>query len=227
MKKYYTAIRLLVLLGVVGSLIILVLSPDVIPLHYNFKGEIDRWGSKYENLLFPAAAILLGALFMLTAKGQRRKPEASNEKTMLIAAIVTVAFFDALIFFLGIKAMRSAGDRNAAAPGIGTFMGIALGALFCLLGNIMPKARNNSMFGLRTKWSRYHDRVWQKSQRFAGFASVILGLLLIAASAFLSDMWILFTIVAASTTWLALCILASRHYYMEDIKTYGKEEHLK
>ena len=27
--------------------------PDTVPLHYNAAGEIDRWGSKYESLLFP------------------------------------------------------------------------------------------------------------------------------------------------------------------------------
>lgn len=36
--------------------------PDSVPMHYNISGEIDRWGSKYENLIFPVM-ILLFTLF--------------------------------------------------------------------------------------------------------------------------------------------------------------------
>lgn len=31
--------------------------PDTIPAHYNFHGEITRWGSKYESLIFPVFTI--------------------------------------------------------------------------------------------------------------------------------------------------------------------------
>ena len=33
--------------------------PDKVPMHYNSEGVIDRWGSKYENLLFPIIIIAL------------------------------------------------------------------------------------------------------------------------------------------------------------------------
>ncbi len=223
MKKYYTAICVLMLLCIIGSAVILILSPDTIPVHFSFKGEIDRYGSKYENLLFPCVTLLLGTFLMLSARKQQRKGEHTNEKTMLITAVFTVAFFDALSFYFGVKAILMSDTGNAdSMTNLGKFIGVAIGLLFCLLGNIMPKARRNSVFGLRTKWSLANDRAWQKSQRFAGLSSVICGLVLIAASAVLSDMWTLAALVAAPVIWVVINIIASFRYYKNEVKEGNK-----
>lgn len=224
MKKYYTAICALMLICVIGSAVILILSPDTIPVHYNLKGEIDRFGSKYENLLFPCVTLLLGSFLMLSAKRQQRKDEHTNEKTMLIAAVLIVAFFDALSFYLGMKAiLLSAGNNSGGMTHIGKFIGIAIGILLCLLGNIMPKVRKNAVFGLRTKWSLANDRVWQKSQRFAGLSSVICGLVIIVAAAALpDDMWTLLALVAAPVIWVVINIIVSYRYYQNEVKEEDK-----
>ena len=54
----------LMFLPLIITLVVLPFLPEQIPAHYNFAGEIDRWGSKYETLLFPAITILMG-FFML------------------------------------------------------------------------------------------------------------------------------------------------------------------
>ena len=38
--------------------------PDKIPAHYNFKGQVDRWGSKYESLILAFIILILGFLFL-------------------------------------------------------------------------------------------------------------------------------------------------------------------
>lgn len=223
MKKYYITICVLMLLCVIGSTVILILSPDIIPVHYNFKGEIDRYGSKYENLLFPGVTLLLGIFLMFSAKKQRGKGEDTNEKTMLMAAVFTIMFFDAMSFYWGIKAiLLSDGGSASGMTNIGKFVGIAIGLLLCLLGNIMPKVRKNSVFGLRTKWSLANDHVWQKSQRFAGLSSVICGLVIIVASAVLTDMWTLLVLVIVPAVWIVFNITASYRYYRNELKEENK-----
>lgn len=64
---------------------------------------------------------------------------------------------------------------------------IGLGILMMLLGNAMPKASRNTLFGLRTVWSMKNDRVWQKSQRFGGYASVVFGFLMVLSGIFFSQ----------------------------------------
>lgn len=51
MKKLYSVLYAVLLICVLGTVIFLILSPDRIPVHYNFAGEVDRIGSKYENLI--------------------------------------------------------------------------------------------------------------------------------------------------------------------------------
>lgn len=71
-------------------------SPDTVPVHYNFAGEVDRFGSKYEKPNFPLIAIIMGTFFILLAKLQRKKGLATNEKILLYVGISTLLFFVAL-----------------------------------------------------------------------------------------------------------------------------------
>ena len=42
--------------------------PDQIPVHYNMAGEIDRWGSKYEEYIMAAGFSFSGWLLWLMAR---------------------------------------------------------------------------------------------------------------------------------------------------------------
>ena len=44
------------------TLIWLQFLPDRVPLHYDASGNIDRWGSKWENLLLPGVVLLMGVI---------------------------------------------------------------------------------------------------------------------------------------------------------------------
>ena len=61
MKKLYALCYGVILLCIVGTAILLIFTPDTIPVHYNFAGEVDRFGSKYENLIWPIFTIIMGA----------------------------------------------------------------------------------------------------------------------------------------------------------------------
>lgn len=54
---YYT-----LMLPLAATLIALPLLPDQIPAHYGADNQVDRWGSKYESLIFPLLTILFGFL---------------------------------------------------------------------------------------------------------------------------------------------------------------------
>ena len=42
--------------------------PDQIPVHYNATGEIDRWGSKYEELVLGVCFSLSGWILWLVSR---------------------------------------------------------------------------------------------------------------------------------------------------------------
>lgn len=218
MKRLYNALYVILLICVVGTVVFLVLSPDRVPMHYNLAGEVDRIGSKFENLIWPLFVVGIGVFFVLMARRQRKRSEKANEKTLMYAGVCTLAFFTLLGFYFMWKALKY--DPGAAtevsSDNVNRILGIGVGGLLVMLGNLMPKMRRNSLFGLRTGWSMANDSVWQKSQRFGGIASVIAGFIMIILALFIPGIWNVILMAATVVILLILCIVASRRYYLSD-----------
>ena len=216
-KKLYAVLFIVMLLGVTGCIVLLILSPEQVPVHYDLAGEVDRLGSKYEGLLWPVLILAAGVSFLLLARRERKRAEKSNEKIYLLGGVVTALVFAALgLFFIG-KGMRydpaaSAGDYDALLR----FTCVALGVLLAAMGGLMPKARRNSVMGLRTQWSLSSDAVWQKSQRFGGICMAITGFCMLLLALFLPGRWSLPAAMALILLSLLLCTLASRRYYLAE-----------
>ena len=68
MKWMHRIFYALMFLPLVVTLIVLPVLPDRVPMHYNIRGEVDRWGSKYENLIFPAVVIATGLVLKSASK---------------------------------------------------------------------------------------------------------------------------------------------------------------
>ena len=219
MKHLYRLALALIVLGFVVTAVCLMLAPDTVPAHYNAAGEVDRMGSKYEYIAFPCIAAVACAIFLLLAKRARaRKWEGYEvtEKVFLVCAIVEVLLFNGLGGFFMWKAATY--TEGAAIPDLSAVDGmriasLLLGVLLIILGNVMPKARKNGLFGVRTSWSMSNDEVWRKSQRFGGFASVVAGALLLAAAIFLKGVVSLLAQTVILVLWVVICFTASRRYY--------------
>ena len=228
MKKFKTIICLLMLLSVVITAIMLQFMPDIAPAHYNAAGEVDRLGSKYESFIFPVATVALGGFFLLVDK---RVPRAKNEKerktedvVIYVSGVLTTLYFLGMnIFFMG-KGIAYGHSGTASIPGIdiaqtNSVCTILIGAVLIILGNYMPKARVNALYGLRTKWSMANDRVWQKCQRFGGFSSVICGAVLILLGVFIRK-WLLLWMLLIVTIWGITSVAMSYVFYRKDCATH-------
>lgn len=93
------------------------------------------------------------------------------------------------------------------------FLSVQIGVLMMILGSVMPGVRKNAVWGVRTRWSMSSNEVWQKSQRFGGFASVTAGTLLVVAAVFLEGAKNLLFQIVVLALWLAVCIAASYRYH--------------
>lgn len=225
MKKLYSILHAVMLVSIVGTAIFLILSPDRVPIHWNAAGEIDGMGSKYVFLFAPLISLVTYALFLLAAGSQRNYGEAANERIIVYAGIGTLIFITVVNFPFMFKALKyePLTAPKASLGEVGRFMTLGTGALLIFLGNIMPKARRNAIFGVRTEWSMANDTVWQKTQRFGGIVSVISGLVLILLAPFLSGPWPAVGVMVVSAFLAAASIMASRRYYLDDLRK--KNEH--
>ena len=107
--------------------------------------------------------------------------------------------------------------ERAGAGEVNRITTICIGLLLIVMGNIMPKARMNSSFGLRTVWSMKNEDVWQKSQRAGGIASVITGLVVILLAILIPGIWSMIASVGAIIIMTIVCTVISYRIYKKDL----------
>lgn len=207
-----------ILLLLVGTVIFLILSPDQIPVHMSISGEVDRVGSKFEYLVFPAIGAGLGLFFSILAKLERKKTEKSNEKILMYVGIGVIALLALIGFYFMFQASRYDSESNGSLGDANKLINVGIGVLLVVLGNIMPKARMNSMFGIRTSWSMSSDSVWQKTQRFGGITCVICGLLMILLALFIPGELNIYVMLGIIAVMAIVTSAASYKYYVADQK---------
>ena len=217
MKKLSIWMWAMVALWLIMISVFLVLAPDQVPVHFDINGAVDRWGSKYEYLLLTALGIFTTIMPVYGEKLGLKKVWRENGKVGNFTFVATSVVFMLLFGYL----MWMALDPETLAGGIDqlSMKGgvILLMVLFILLGNIMPKARRNSGFGLRILWSNYNDTCWQKSQRVSGFAMMVAGVLGLALCIFLPDTLALVVPLVLTGVMLMVSIIASYCIYRKEI----------
>ncbi len=216
MKKAYKWTVVLILLGFVLAGIFLTLAPEQIPAHYNIRGEVDRWGSKYEFLIMPCMNLGFGIFMAWLARFEGKKGRDMNERIVAIMNNLILIMFNAI--WVGF--MWKAVDPQYAGSNLGDLVTkgimVLLTASFIPLGNIMPKAQRNSVFGLRTKWSMVNDHCWQQSQRIGGYMMVGTGILGVILTAVLPVQWSSYVILGLMTVMIIGCCWASYRIYQKD-----------
>ena len=177
----------LMFLPLVVAVIALPFLPEKIPAHYNFAGEIDRFGSKYETLIFPLVSISMGFFMLWMAKISAKQEEGgkNNEKIVFYTGMGLSVWFTVMHCYSLYKAFSVAESMSyAGTVDINSLFCIFMGISLVIMGNFMPKLRNNSVIGLRTSWSTKNDTTWKKCQLFGGISFIICGALTVACGIF-------------------------------------------
>jgi uncharacterized membrane protein len=217
-RKFYVIVYLLLFLSILYIITSLVFLPDQVPLQYNFKGEIVRYGSKYFYLLYLLIIIALGLFLTFLANLQGRKQAYANEKAIIIADISTLIFLDALIlYFINMSYRDLTSDVVNPVARIGSLAAIILGVLLFVLGLLMPRLTRNSVIGLRTTWSMYNDNVWKKSQQIGGLTMASGGLIIVVMAIFFQDYWPMVIAMVVLFIDLVISVLVSYLLYKKEI----------
>lgn len=222
--------------SLVGTAAVLPLMPERVPMHYNAAWEIDRWGSKYENLLLPLMTVGMALFFAALASYYERKSKenaedkesvqaASNAKVMWIVGAAVTVFFTAMQGMILYAAYHgAASDGSAQAENISRVTFVLTGALYIVLGNYMPKARRNSTVGMRVSWSMYNDSTWRKCNRFGGIVMMLTGVATMVTALLADVLPTVFLMLGYLMAATAIMLVYARRVYRAEIRSGEKEE---
>ena len=172
-----------------------------IPVHWGIDGTPDRYGGKAEGLLMmPGLAIFLTALFAFLPRiDPRRKNLIRSQK-----AYITI-WAGALVLLLLIHLLVVLSVMGWAAN-VGKIVPAAVGILFIVIGNYLPKTQSNFYVGIRTPWTLSSNLSWYKTHRLAGRLFILLGLILFGGLFFQSQLWVWVLIVSLVAMLVVLAV---------------------
>lgn len=175
MRKWVPAA--LIALALLASALAYSRLPDRVPTHWGVSGQVDGWSGRGAAVLqMPILMIILWGLFAVLPRidPRRRNYEkfrGTYETTIAAVLGVTLVIHGALL--------ASALGWHVPMQRVAL---LGVGALFVVIGNMLPRARPNWFFGIRTPWTLSSDRVWERTHRVGGPVMVLSGVVIMLAA---------------------------------------------
>lgn len=165
---------LFILLPIPVGLLLWNYLPDQMAVHWG-AGGTDGWASRAFTVF--ALPLIFLAGYALCLFFTLRDPKNQNQSGKALN----------LVFYL-MPATSILASGMMYASALGMFFGvirlmpIASGLLFVLMGNYMPKCRQNQTVGIKTKWALESEENWNATHRVGGRVWVGGGLLTMACA---------------------------------------------
>ena len=177
--------------------------PETMSTHWGVSGEADGFSSR-GFAVFGLPLILLALNFIcITTSFLDKRNRGTKAQNMIYYIVPGISLFtNAMVYS---AAFEKTWNFIAIVP-------ILLGLLFAVMGNLMPKIRQNSTLGIKLIWTLQSEENWNATHRFAGKVWVIGGLLLMASS-LLPYSILPWAMIALLVVFIGLPVLYSYRFY--------------
>jgi len=148
--------------------------PEKMAIHWNTKGNVDSYGSRFEGLFFlPFLLAGLFLLFMAIPKIDPMKYNIEDFRKYYDNFIVLFFIFLLSVYLWSILWNFGVEIRiNAVIP-------VGVGILFFYIGILLENAKRNWFIGIRTPWTLSSEDVWNRTHKIGGKLFKVLGLVVI------------------------------------------------
>ena len=174
-KKTLIIASIVTILPILIGLLVWDRLPDVMATHFGMDNEANGWSSKafavFGLPLFLLAMEWIAAV--VTSQDPRRQNISPKMFTLVlwIIPMVSVVCGAAIYTYnLGMKV------------DISFFAMLFTGLMFIVIGNYLPKARQNYTIGIKIPWTLADEENWNRTHRLAGYLWVAGGILMILAA---------------------------------------------
>jgi len=155
--------------------------PEKVPIHWNYKGEIDNWGTKYSliGILFLLPVLTYVLMLVIPKIDPKKRIELMAGKYYQIK-FVLVVFMSVLALFI----IHSSISQTLSSP---SMVFVLIGLLFMTLGNYFKVIKQNYFLGIKTPWTLESEEVWKLTHILAGKLWIVGGLLIVIFSLVITE----------------------------------------
>jgi len=151
----------IILLPMVAGLLLWNRLPENMITHWGGDGAPDGWGSR-EVTIFVMPLLLLGLHWLclwITSKDPKNKGQSEKAFGLVFWIVPILSLFTAGITYSTALGREFQNDT----------LGLAfLGLIFVIIGNYLPKTRQNYTLGIKVKWTLANEENWNATHRLAG-----------------------------------------------------------
>ncbi len=194
--------------------------PETIPLHFDIKGNADRYGAKKELLvpvlILTVMSLFIYYLFLNIYRIDPKKYAAENKERLQRIGFAVAVFMSAmncLIIYSGAKG----GSRFDISLVLG-----GVGLLFAIIGNYMPNMKPNYFAGFRLPWTLENPDNWKKTHALAAKIWFAGGLFIAVVCLLIPS---IIALIVFFTVTLAMIIIPSVYSYRLFKKTKMQNNH--
>ena len=174
-KKNIIITSLVTILPMLAGLAMWNMLPESVPVHWNFRGEIDDYGSKAFAVFFIPAFML--AMHLICVLATRIDPKNQNMNHKVLGLVLWIC---------PVTSVLSMGACFAAAlefeVDVSFIFPLFIGVLFFAIGNYLPKCKRNYTIGIKIPWTLESDENWNKTHRFAGVLWIVCSLVIMVGA---------------------------------------------
>ena len=180
-KKTLILTSLVTLIPIIVGLLLWNQLPDVIPTHFGMDGTPNGWSSK-KFTVFGLPVLML--FFHLLCVGiTSQDPKFDNMSEKLYALVLWICPVVSLLVVV-----TCYGGALGWGVNISKYAIAGTGIVLVIIGNYLPKCKQNYTMGIKLPWTLDDEENWNKTHRLAGFLWVVGGLL-ITLNAFVGNEW--------------------------------------
>ena len=200
----------IVLLPIVMGLIFWNTLPEQFATHWGADGVVDGWSNKaFTVFALPGFIFAIHWLcIFVSCADPMNKNQGGKALGLVLWICPAISVFSSGVIYATALGMESRIELVVPA---------GLGLLFAIIGNYLPKCKQNYTIGIKLPWTLHNEENWNKTHRFAGKMWVIGGLVLMA-SIFLPKSLVVIRIPLVIILLAIVPIIYSYAFYRNQLK---------
>lgn len=160
---------IIILLPILIGLVLWGELPDKMPTHWNAEGVVDGWSSK--GFAVFGLPLFLLAVHWVCLLATNADPKKQNHTDKILGIVLWICPIVSLMMLVLVY-----GTALGMEFKVDKIMLILMGLMFIIIGNYLPKCKQNYTIGIKVPWALNDEENWNKTHRMGGKLWVITGI---------------------------------------------------